>query len=419
MNGFDEKDLLVRELRDRSADVGGHPIGFDAVRQSARRMQRRRNVLTGTVAAVVASIALPTGLAVTGSLTTAEGPSKGTVASRPSEDPTATPTRRSDGTYPLTTTGLPRGGAPELPYVYDHAGKSELVTPRGPEPLPVAYREITEYAGGWLALRFDPEGTEMSMLDENLKVGRTFPSGESFAVSNDGSQVVYVEMQDDGSQYLVNAPTNGQDVQAWPFPGQPAVRPVGLVDRGTVVYQTEGTDDQGRSTSVVGLVTAEGETELKGFTSVADADIVHGLVAGQTKSDLLNGSCYGVMDPAVSSSEMLWDTCDYSLDGFSPDGRYLLASIPDYDGMGAPTLAVLEARTGDLVVEFSPEKDDQTVLFQRAWEDEDTVLGVALKGTVVSMLRFELDGHVEEVVDPVSVDDSMVDLPFRFGARSF
>ncbi len=53
MSSHDEKDLLTRELRERSSDVGGHPIGFDAVRKSARRIQRRRQVLAGAVAAVV------------------------------------------------------------------------------------------------------------------------------------------------------------------------------------------------------------------------------------------------------------------------------------------------------------------------------------------------------------------------------
>ena len=414
MNDLDEKDLLARELRERSQDIGGHPIDFNAVRGSARAIRRRRNLVSGAVAAMVASVALPAGLAITSGLTTAEGPvEQPSFAASPSATPTSEPPEpRPDGTFRLTTAGLPSGAPPQVPYV-DGPG-SRVVTPDGPVPADLSYQQVVRYGDGWLALGYDGAGAEMHILDADMEVQRSFPSGDSFAVSNDGSQVAYVEVQPDGSQMLVNAPTNGLDVQSWTLPARPAVRPVGIVDSGTVLYETQ----QGTSTALA-LASAEGTTKITGLVAASDADITNGLIVGQTTSDLLNGSCYGVLDPARSTTSTVWETCDFSIDGFSPDGRYLLGSIPDFDGMGAPTLAVLDARSGEPVVEFRPDRNDQTALFQRTWEDGDTVLAIAVKGNVFSFVRFELDGSISEAVEPVSVDDAFGDVPFWFGNRAW
>ena len=59
-----EKDALTRELQDRSHDIGGHPIGLGDVKQSARRIQRRRRIASGFVAAAVLAVAVPTSIAV-------------------------------------------------------------------------------------------------------------------------------------------------------------------------------------------------------------------------------------------------------------------------------------------------------------------------------------------------------------------
>jgi hypothetical protein len=253
------------------------------------------------------------------------------------------------------------------------------------------------------------------MLDDSMKVERSFPSSESFAVSSDGSRVAYVEIQDDGSQYLVSAPTDGSDVQAWPFPERPAVEPVGYVDGGTVVYQT--TDSQGRTD--VGLISADERTPLEGFTTVYDANAETGLVLGQTRSDLVNGSCYGVMDPEASTTSMVWETCDHKLLGFSPDGRFVAASVADYDGLGAPTLTVLDADTREVVVEFAAGRNDQTVLFQGTWEDPDTILGIVTDGVTYMVERFELNGSTELAAEPIEVDPAFGDIPVWFGARAW
>jgi hypothetical protein len=414
MNNLDEKDMLARELRERAGDIAGSHIGFEDVRHSAGRIRRRRNVVTGAVAAVLASVALPTGVAVTSALSGDDGSvDDPIIATSPTATPTPAPTPRPDGTFPLTLEGLPRGDAPQVPYVDDLS--QAVVTPDGALPTEIAYQQVTRYADGWLALGYAGDGAQMFMLDADMEVERTFPSGDTFAVSSDGRHVAYVEILDDGTQYLVNAPIDGSDVQAWSFPAQPVLRPVGHVDAGTVVYQTE----DARGTVNAGLVDAEGRTPLQGFTTVYDASTATGLVVGQTRSDLVEGSCYGVMDPAASTTEMLWETCDHSLRSLSPDGRYVAGSIPDFDGMGAPSLVVLDAETREVVVEFSAGRNDPTVLFQSVWEDGDTVLGIVNDGPRFTFARFELDGRVVEAGDPVEVDAAVGDIPVWFGAGAW
>jgi hypothetical protein len=410
MNNLDEKDMLARALRERADDVAGSHIGFEAVRHSAGRIRRRRNIVTGTVAAVLAGLALPTGVAVTSALSGSETPVDDSLIAT---SPSAAPTPREDGTFPLSLEGLPSGEAPRVPYV-DGSGPA-VVTPSGSLPTEIAYQQVTRYADGWLALGYAGEGSQMLMLDESMDVERAFPGGESFAVSSDGSQVAYVEILEDGSQYLVNAPTDGADVQAWSFPARPALEPVGFVDRGTVLYQTQ--DAQGMVSP--GLVTAEGRTPIEGFVKALDANAATGLIVGQTRADLVEGSCYGVMDPSVSTTEMVWETCDHSVRSFSPDGRYVAGSIPDYDGMGAPSLVVLDVETREVVVEFSAERNDPTVLVQGIWEDDDTVLGLVNEGAVFSFQRFELDGRVEQAGDPIEVDEAFGDIPVWIGADAW
>jgi hypothetical protein len=234
-------------------------------------------------------------------------------------------------------------------------------------------------------------------------------------VGDDGSQVVYVQIEEDGTQTLVNAPTNGLDPQTWSLPKSPAVEPIGLVDEGSVVYATLAPD----GTEKVLMATAEGVTELEGFVAGEDASTVTGMVIGQTRSDLVNGSCWGVMDPAASTTDMVWETCDYWLKSFSPDGSHIAATIPEADGIGAPSLTVLDADSHEPVVEFTNDRKHQSALFQGTWEDDDSVLGIVTEATTFQVVRFELDGRAVAASDPVEVDPQRDDFPLWFATDAW
>jgi hypothetical protein len=396
MTNFDEKDLLARELRERAADVDGHPIGFDAVRQSARKIRRRRNMVTGAVAAVVASISLPTGVAITAAL---DGPDGRTddqmVATNPAPD--------LAGPAKLTLEGLPRGEDPAIAYFH----KGTVVTPERTFELDTTLQALVRRADGWIGLGYAGNGAEVYHLDESLEVTGSEPSGQTMASNDDGSLVAYVRIEPDGSQTLLSAAE--LDALSWTFPERPAVEPVGYVGPGDVVYQTF----QGER-STAGIARGDGTTEpLQGFVGLSSASDTAGLIAGQTRVNDDGSGCFGVMDPGSSTKEMVWSTCAYSLNTFSPDGKWLLAGPAYGDGQGDRELYILDARTGAPVMEYTQPRDGQVALMATAWESDETVLSVATEGMTTTVLRMSLDGRLEDAVEPAQ-GDPFADMPFWF-----
>jgi hypothetical protein len=393
-----ERDALTRELQDRSHTIGGHPIGLADVKQSARRIQRRRRIASGFVAAAVLAVAVPTSIAVSNSVNNSVGD--------PVEQPTPTITKTATPDRPvmLTLDDLPRGAAPERSYFFN----GDLVTPEGVLDFPVNLQSATAYGDGWIGLGHDGQGTaEVFMFDADLNITNRQPTNEVLAVSADGSQIAYVVVEEDGSQTLVNAPATGSDPVTWSFDEQPAIRPIGFVSASEVLYQTE--EEQ----SVVGIASAEGLTELEPFINSTSANPGTGLVTGQTESSD-TGSCWAVMEPAVSTTATLWDTCEYSLIEISPDGRHVLATSGQ-DGLGLRDVSLLDARTGDPVVSYEQGPRSTVSLVFSVWEDSDSVLSIATPddGQSWTMIRMDTSGTLEEVIDPVQQEPNS-DWPFWF-----
>lgn len=391
MSNHDEQDLLTRTLRERAAGVGGGPLDLETVRGRARGIKRRRNALRGAVAALVAALAVPGGLAVNTALQTPGEDSPGGVATQ-APSGTGSPVPRPDGPVELTLQGLPRGDAPALPYVV--AAERVLVTSGVSRNVAEAYAMMLPYADGWVALTGSRRGLEVVMLDAELReTSRTLSGGESIVASQDGSQVAWAVRKAPGQVTLHNAPVDGGDPMSWSIdvPEDAMFRPVGFLDRDTIVYDTGGMENE------VALATAGGErTHLAGFLDVSDASEANGLVAGRTSYDDIDGpgSCSGVKQPEAPG--MLWERCGVTIGKFSPDGRYVTAYPGQFD-YAAPSLLVLDARTGDTLVEFSPEKGQRTIVGvqQVAWEDAGSLLAVVVEGNEQALVRARLDGSLE------------------------
>jgi hypothetical protein len=254
MNDLDEKELLTRALRERSGDVDGHPIGLDAVRRSARSIQRRRRAVSGAVAAVVLGVAIPVGLNVTelarGTQPAPANPSP-SVVETPDPRPTseALPTPGPDGRYRLALSGVPRGPAPQQPYVV--ADEEQLVTAEARYDLPEAYSQITRYDGGWIALTSGSpgEGTmQLVRLDDDFQeLGRT-PAGQGLAVSDDGSRVTWTDESGDRT-VLVSSPVDGGEPERWTttYTVGDYAEPRGYLGEDAVVYELMGGDQPGRA----------------------------------------------------------------------------------------------------------------------------------------------------------------------------
>jgi hypothetical protein len=299
---------------------------------------------------------------------------------------------------------MPRGEDPKVPYILNQ--ERRLVTPGGTVQLPNGYPMITPYDDGWLAVDTGRSGYQTVMLDEDMNVLSTVPGGPALVLSADGSRVAYVAVNDVGETVLVNASADGSDVASSVMPDRREITAVGFLDSDTVLYQTDDVQP------IVAAAHPEGAIYLEGFLNVRAASEANGLVAGLVSfSD--DESCSGVMDPAASTSEVVWKTCDYSLETFSADGRFIVAGTAQSDGMGSPTLAILDAQTGEPVVEFKSARGQEVLVNQTAWEDNDSVIAMVYDDSGEwTMLRATTSGELEEVTDPrPAIGDS---LPYWF-----
>ena len=129
------------------------------------------------------------------------------------------------------------------------------------------------------------------------------------------------------------------------------------------------------------------------FTWVKDASPVSDLVVGATgfnaKKNLLRAG-------AVAGGELLWETCCYTLEDLSPDGS-LVIGYPDEGIPSYRRLTVLDARSGDKVVEF--DGGSLGTVVESAWEDDGHVLAVVQQDNRQAILRLGLDGTVERTTD--------------------
>ncbi len=416
MSGFDERDQLSQELRRRSEQVGGHPIGLDEVKGSARRIQRRRRVAGAVAAMAVVAVAVPVGLNLTGttpdgsapvaqpspSVTTSAGSSPSTSPT-PSESPTSSPSATpQDGAVPLTLDGTPAGAPPKILYVDGRTVHTDGAT----TTLPGRYADVTPYRGGWLAVENTTDGAKVVRIDGTGKVTGTAPGGYRIAVSGDGTQVAWVE-----NGALVRGIASGmaevEDSQK--LPAGTTAEVVGFA-AGEVVYVVDGatpsvhvTDLAGHDRVLTGLIGARGASDAGAF------------VAGETRYNADGTSCW-VLRTVSTGKDRFPEQCAWTLEAASPDGRYVMGVPSSTDGIGASSVAVMDSATGDVVTTFKSPRNPFTFVTETAWEDDTHLLAVTYQQGTWQILRLGVDGSVETTVDGTQAADTSS--PYHLGTRS-
>ena len=190
MSYSDERELLTRELQDRSRDPDTHPLGLDAVKDRARGIQRRRRTVGAATAAVVMAVAVPVGINIAGtSQSTAPmpaNPSPSVAESvEPTSSPTPTPPPRRGGPVAADGSAAPRGDDPSIAYLTG----SVLYLPGGnTSDLGRAYDSITPHQGGYLGFTYR-DGI-IRFLDEDGEV-RDEVSGTGPVIAPDGVGLAY------------------------------------------------------------------------------------------------------------------------------------------------------------------------------------------------------------------------------------
>lgn len=389
-------DDLTRSLRETAEPIGGHPIDFESVRGRARSIQRRRRVAAG--AGVLAAVAVLAPIAVTGS---------GLLRSDDSPPPaTEVPSPTPVGQVEAVGADAPRGEDPAVPWL----DGTVLHQPDGSTTdLGAAYHDVTPYDGGWAVVDF-AEGTT-SFLDADGEVREAVP-GHSLAVSADGESLARAMTATAGDQDIGLYPVAGVGPGGYlssvvSFDG--TVDLAGFTGPQEVAYTLTGA--QGRS----GAWLTDWEQEprrLPGLLKVQATSQVGGVVSGMTSFDELEpGSCSAVV--AVATGQHRWETCDYTLEAFSPDGRYVIGTDDYHDGIGGNTVAILDATDGTVIVEYTVR--DIGFTGSSVWESSSTVLVTTHQDGVWYALRLGLDGKVTQALDPVRAAD--VDNPWGFALR--
>lgn len=375
--------MLGQDLHRQVDDIRTVPFGFDEVKGRARRIRRNRRITAGVAVAAALAVIVPVGLNAGGATQT-----KDDIQPAPSPNVPATLSRTT-----LTLTGLSRGDAPGIEYFTPHG----VVLPSGATwPLADSYQAVvwSEVDYRWIAL--GPARDEVVYLSDDFEPQDSSPaSGLGFTTTPERDYVSWAVPEKGAQTLQVRSTINRDEMTSWTLPASPVVGPVGILGPDSVVYETE----TAQGPTGVFLADSDGTTRVLPYVSALAADPVNGLISVQTRVRDAGG-CFGVVEAATLTTA--WETCDYKLGTFSPDGRFVMATSAQSDGLGPTSLSVLDARTGDLVAEFASAGRKIVTLIRPAWEAADTIVATASEGNVTTMVRMGIDGTLEEVVDPVA-----------------
>ena len=404
----DLADRLGETLHRRADALHDTPLDLLDVRGRATSIRRRRHAAVGVAAAfAVAAVVVPLSLLPTG------GDDR-RIDLQPAD--TITPIEEP---VRLDPKAAPEGADPRVPYVVVDA--KQLVTPAATYDLPEAYLQVVpDGDGGWVALsQGTPRtGITVQMLDSDFGVtdGGGGPTS-GLAVREDGGHVAFTQYDGVGRWTLLTtalprvADYTYTDV-ATRSSEEAVHRPLGYVSDDSVVVEASDPDTGQYSYRVVA---ADGTmTDFGGFNRVDSTSSATGLVAGQTEFTG-DGSCSGVLDPLSAEQDLVWEECHHQLGAFSPDGRFIVGLAAYSDSLGSPTVAILDATTGEPVVDFVSGNDARSAaaVSDVVWEDATTLLATVTQGSAQYVVRATIDGRVERVVGPAP---SQMSTEYRFPA---
>ena len=164
---------------------------------------------------------------------------------------------------------------------------------------------------------------------------------------------------------------------------------------GKVYYSAQATEAANRSSL---YEWTPGDSKAKKIDTVvfplglsADAKIAASL---SVLSD--SSSCSNVTE--VATGKRLWRTCDYQVRGFTPDGATAIGGPAYSDGYGDGLAAALDAKTGNLLHEWSG------TFRQTVAEDDQHLLLLADDGedTKASIIRCTITTGACELATPLA-----------------
>jgi len=326
------------------------------------------------------------------------GQSPATSSPRPSAAPSSTPSKTPTPTPKPTTPGIPAtvrvdlaelqlGRAPQLPYLEGRVVKGGLGSARtipGKQNILQALRFNSQVVA---VLEVGQGGSELVTVDSNAGV----PELGAVRVPDVASLVGSVNVTEYGfataPRKADHTPAKGSAVywsNGLPLPGEKE-SPMRKLERpndwgstalavvGDTVYFSADIDPNGITSALYEWNSKTGKvTRLRSFKSPFRVDYV-----GRTGVDQIAGAAQTFCSVLreIDNGKQLWRTCEYALNGFTPDGRTVYAT-PDFRAGGSdPFTAALDARTGELRRKWTGAQ-----FLHALAEDDDHLLMVADTG---------------------------------------
>jgi hypothetical protein len=391
-------------------------------------MKRRRQLAGGAAAAVVVAIAVPTAFAMarqsssSGDQEAAARPTptvaqhhhhavKQSQAATPTSTPTPTTTPQLPaGVHTLSVAGAASGPAPRIGYLDGSTVKDN----GGSFPLPKnAYLAASPYHGGYLAVAA-AQGAQPSVVqvDGAGKQLSSKPGGNQLAISADGTEAAYFVSGGGAGRsgtLRVGISSGMSDMEnAQSVPAGVQAEPVGFVSGDKLAYQTDGTDPKVYVTDFQGI-----PKQVAGVRALGGTDEMHNLVAGETQYNSDGTSCWAVLNASTGAEH--WKTCDYRLGKFSSDGKYVVGTPSQSDGLGATSVSILDASDGHPVATFQGKSGSDLFITEAAWDsDTDSLLVIAHENGSWRILRVGSDGSVQGAAGPVAGPPEVA--PYHFVA---
>jgi hypothetical protein len=367
-NNFDEE--LTVTLRERAGAVPPRPDLAGAAIRQAHGIRRRRRIAGGVAAAALVALAVPVGLQAGDALNrgnaplppASQGPDNRTDEERVDEGPTEiTP---SEVTVQLED--LPVGAAPMVPYL----DGSQLIVDGEPIDLGVDANQLGQvaYAGGevYYSVRSD-EGELTLVVPPGGEEPTEFPIDAGPWSSPDGRYAAYLA---ENTLTAIDT-TSG----AW---SSVAVRRADILQSVTFVggdiYFTAGDVDPVLNRWRIGTTDIVSVDDVTRATAVSPD--------GELVADMYQIDDYGsdTRMTSLSTGEVLWETTDFSVLGFSPDGRFVWGASDYGDGYADTMNVVLDAYSGEVVMRLdSPRDPERQLSFKQSVFESDTTLLVSLE----------------------------------------
>jgi hypothetical protein len=408
MNEFESR---LRDELQSAADrvTASSPLAARA-RRTARKIRTRRIVASGALVAAATAIAIPAALSLgDASLVTPEPAISPTVPTeQPSPEPSPEPTPDTspgpdettpepapddDGVTTLELGDLVTGPPPEISWI----DTSVLHTADGRDiPIPEGVFDVAPFGDGLVGSTSTASGDSgVAFVDADGEI--TTSRGLGPVISADGALIAWYDA--DVSQLRFGATDGGSAPDPIDVPpGQP-LEPVGFTGSGALIVNVSGefSGPWGSTGARLydlsnGGVTDLPEALLGGMTASQS-----GLVFGLTEQ-LDFDSCSAMF--TSGDEEPLWPTCEYRFHQFSPDGQYVLGEHINTDGIGASSVFLVDANTGELVRHFDAPQPGY--INDTAFEEDGTVLLVYTSSESngeTAIVRCSFDGSCEAATE--------------------